>query len=225
MAALLKALRPKPADRALDVATGTGFTAVSLARWVKDVIGTDVTDEMLEEARRLAKSEGLTNVKFELGDALKMKFSDASFDVVTARRATHHFQDVPRFLREAKRVLKPGGRLGVADMSPPEGAEAFVNQIETLRDNSHVRAFSPDSWKSMIVGTGFRMTSFQVLGEQITFEEWLSPVEHDGTEERAVRAAWASAPANVRRLLHVAVDGRVKGWTKSRVVLVASRPR
>lgn len=226
LAALLEALKPRAKDRALDVATGTGFTAVSLARLVKSVYGIDVTAEMLGEARQLARSEGLNNVRFELGDAMEMKFHDASFDVVTARRATHHFKDVPRFLLEARRVLRPGGRLGVADMSPPDGTEDFSNEIEIFRDDSHVRAFTPSTWKSMVAGAGFRVVSLQVLDERISFEEWLSPVAPDGTEERAIRAAWASAPVNVRRLLHVDIgEGRVKGWTKSRMVLVASKPR
>ena len=226
LAALLQDLKPKSTDSALDVATGTGFTALSLAKLVKSVKGIDVTGEMLGEARRLAESEGLDNIEFELGDAMKMKFDDASFDIVTTRRATHHFKDVPRFLHEARWVLKPGGRLCMVAMSPPDGAETFFNNIEILRDNSHVWAFTPNSWKSMMASAKFRISSLQVLGEQVSFEKWLSPVEPGGSEEKAVRAAWASASTKVKRLLHAEIeDGDIKNWTKSRIVLVASKPR
>ena len=226
LASLLGALGPKTSDVALDVATGTGFTAVALAPLLSWVTGIDVTPEMLEEAKRLASSEGLTNIAFELGDALDIKADDESFDIVTTRRATHHFADVPRFIREAKRVLKPGGRLGIVDMSPPEGAESFSNRIEKLRDSSHVEAFTPNKWRSMVSEAGLEPLSSQVIDEQVSFEKWLSPVRLGGPEESSIRRAWADADQNTKTLLHAIFDGgTVSGWTKSRVVLVAAKHR
>lgn len=224
LAALLKALKPKKAEVALDVATGTGFTAVALAKFVGHVTGIDVTDEMLEQARKLMQDEGAVNVRFELGDALKLDYGNSSFDIVTTRRATHHFTDVPRFLLEAKRVLKPSGRLGVVDMSPPEGAEDFSNRIERLRDRSHVKAFTPNAWKSMVSHAGLRLMSVEVLDEPLAFERWLYPVELGGREANLICLAWNSASARVRHLLKANFkEGTVRGWTKSRIVLVASK--
>ena len=221
---LLMALKPKKSEVALDMATGTGFTAVALAGLVGHVTGIDVTDEMLVQASRLAREQGRTNTRFELGDALKIGYPNSSFDIVTTRRATHHFEDVPRFLREAKRVLRPAGRLGIVDMSPPEGAEAFSNRIERLRDSSHVRAFAPSDWKSMVFRAGFHIQSAEVLGEPVSFERWLYPVEPAGREEAAIRRAWSSASPKVRHLLVARFEGGVvKGWTKSRIILVASK--
>jgi len=222
--ALISALGPKRFEVALDVATGTGFTAVALAGLVGHVTGTDVTDEMLAQAGRLARERERTNVRFELGDALKIGYPSSSFDVVTTRRATHHFENVPKFLREARRVLRSGGRLGIVDMSPPEGAEAFSNRIERLRDKSHVKAFAQTAWMSMVSKAGMRILTSEILGEPVTFEGWLYPVEAGGREEEAVRRAWGSAPANVRRLLAASFEnGVIKGWTKSRIILVASK--
>ena len=222
--ALIRALKPKKSEVALDVATGTGFTAVALAGLVGHVIGIDVTDEMLVQAGRLAREQGRTNVRFELGDAMEIGYPDSSFDVVTSRRATHHFESVPRFLREAQRVIRPGGRLGMVDMSPPEGAETFSNSIERLRDNSHVKALAPSAWKSIVSRAGFHIQSYEVLGEPVTFEKWLYPVETGGREEKAIRRAWNSARPRVKRLLGARFDkGVVKGWTKFRIILVASK--
>jgi ubiquinone/menaquinone biosynthesis C-methylase UbiE len=152
------------------VATGTGFTAVSLARLVRHVVGIDVTHEMLEQARQLAQNQGVKNTEFEVGDALKLNYDDSSFDLVTTRRATHHFEDVPRFLKEARRVLRSAGRLGLVDMSPPEGAGTFSNRIERLRDSSHVEAFTPKEWKSMMSQAGFHLESMKIFEEPISFE-------------------------------------------------------
>lgn len=225
LAVLIEALGPRLSDVALDVATGTGFTAVALARHVKGVTGIDVTEQMLKEARKLATTERLTNVKFETGEALGLAYSDSSFDIVTTRRAAHHFKDVPRFLREARRVLKPGGRLGVADMSPPGGAEAFSNEVERLRDGSHAKAFSPAAWKTMMSDAGFHITFLQVLAETTPFEDWIYPVQPGGDEEASVRRAWAAASPAVKQLLHAEFEGgTIARWTKSRIVLIADRP-
>ena len=222
--ALIRALEPKKSEVALDVATGTGFTATALARLVGHVTGIDVTDEMLVQANRLAREQGCTNIRFELGDALKIGYPNSSFDIVTTRRATHHFEDVPKFLRESKRVLRPGGRLGIVDMSPPGGTEAFFNRIERLRDSSHVGAFTLSAWKSMVSQVGLRVLSSEVLGEPVSFERWLYPVATGGREEEAIRRAWDSASAKVKRLLEARFEkGTVKGWTKSRIILVAAK--
>ncbi len=224
LTALLEALKPSKSEVALDVATGTGFTAVALARLVGHVTGIDVTDEMLGQARMLATKEDAPNVRFELGDAMKIDYSGATFDIVTTRRAAHHFENVPRFLREAKRVLRPGGRLGVVDMSPPEGAEVFSNKIERLRDKSHTGAFTPSAWKSIVSRAGFHILSADVLGEAVTFQRWLYPVEPGGPEEKVISSAWGSAPPRVKSLLEAKFEGEnVKGWTKNRIVLVASK--
>ena len=222
--ALIRALKPKKSEVALDVATGTGFTAVALAGVVGHVTGIDVTDEMLAQAGRLARERGRTNIRLELGDALEIGYPNSSFDIVTTRRATHHFDDVPKFLREARRVLRSGGRLGIVDMSPPEGAEAFSNRIEKLRDRSHVKAFAQSAWESMVSKAGLRILSSEILGESVTFRRWLYPVEAGGREEEAIRRAWGSAPPKVKRLLAARFEkGRVEGWMKSRIILVASK--
>ena len=222
--ALIDGLNPMGTETALDVGTGTGFTAVSLAGRVKRVIGIDLTSEMLDQARELVLRSGVTNAEFKLGDATAIDFPDSSFDLLTARRATHHFNDVPRFLSEARRVLGPDGRLGIVDMSPQRGTEAFSNKIEKLRDGSHVEAFTPEAWASMVVATGFRIISSQTLDERVTFGGWLYPVEGGGNEEEAVRSAWESAPGDVKGLLKAEFDGReISAWSKSRVVLIASK--
>lgn len=132
LARLIERLDLPPASYILDAATGTGHTAIKLASFGHRVTGIDITPEMLAEARALA-AESQVSCEWLLGDVSRLAFPDASFDAVTCRRAAHHFLDVPRFLRESFRLIRPGGRLGITDMTAPETAIAALNRLETLR--------------------------------------------------------------------------------------------
>ena len=223
LAALLDELKPGRTEEALDVATGTGFTALALAPFVKSVVGIDITEGMLQEARRIADERGSKNVTFELGDAQKLAYPNSSFDIVTTRRAAHHFDDVPAFLRGARRVIRLEGRLGVVDMSPPPGAADFTNRIEKLRDASHIRAFDQNEWGQMLNEAGFEISSERIMEESVSLGDWLYPVRGGGDEEDLVRRAWKAVPAKVSGLLKAdIIDGVIRGWTKRRIVIVAS---
>jgi ubiquinone/menaquinone biosynthesis C-methylase UbiE len=142
--------------RVLDVATGTGHTAFALAPQVGQVIGIDLTPEMLTEARALQTTRGTPNVAFQVADVHHLPFADGAFDLVTCRRAAHHFSNIALALREMTRVLCPGGRLVVDDRSAPEDDEvdALMNQLDLLHDASHVREYRPSAWQQMLEQAG-----------------------------------------------------------------------
>lgn len=154
---------PEPDWRALDVATGTGHTAFALAPYVASVVGTDITDEMLAEAEKLRDARGLANVTFLQADVHALPFDDASFDLVTCRRAAHHFSDIGRAIAEMRRVLKPGGRIVIDDRSVPEDDEvdALMNHLDLLHDRSHVRQYRPSQWARMLSDAGFTVETVE----------------------------------------------------------------
>src|SRR5689334_10850742 len=132
-----------PADaRVLDVATGPGYMAMGFAARCREVVGLDVTEAPLNLAQRMAGERGLTNLRLLAGDAARLPFEDASFDVVVCCLALHHMQEPRRTLAEMARVCRAGGRIAVEDMIASEHANRAVyhNHVETLRDPSHVRA-------------------------------------------------------------------------------------
>ena len=224
LALLVELLDPTPSDVALDVATGTGFTAVELARRVKDVLAIDRTDEMLEQASKFAREQHIENIRFERGDATELPCEDSSFNIVTTRRAAHHFSDIPAFLKEARRVLLLGGMLGVVDMSPVEGTQDFFNKIERLRDPTHARALTQKEWVQSAKDAGFLVMVSQVVPETVTLEKWLYPVKLGGPEEQAVITEWDRASEQIRKALDCVVEeGRVVSWTKSRIILIATK--
>src|SRR3954462_2156294 len=109
--------RLRPGDRALDVATGTGDLAVELVRRVApggEVIGSDFSQGMLERAR--TKAPELT---WEWGNALELPYPDDSFDAATVGFGARNFSDLERGLAEMSRVVRPGGRVVVLEITTP----------------------------------------------------------------------------------------------------------
>jgi demethylmenaquinone methyltransferase/2-methoxy-6-polyprenyl-1,4-benzoquinol methylase len=106
----------RPGDRVLDVCCGTGDLALAAASAGGRVTGLDFSERMLERARR--KAPDLTWVQ---GDAMAMPFEDGSFDAVTIGFGLRNLEDERRGLAELRRVLVPGGRIGVLEITRPEG--------------------------------------------------------------------------------------------------------
>ena len=177
LSALIDRLPNDEDIKALDVATGTGFTGFRLAQKYKLVVGLDVTSEMLLEARNLAAEKRLDNLVFVLGRSEKMPFLDHTFDVVTCRRAAHHFSDKKKFVSEVRRVLKPGGTFGFVDMLSPENdKDDSFNKLERIRDPTHLSAETKNFWENAVLKEGFSIEFSQTYQERISFEKWLSPV-------------------------------------------------
>ena len=211
--------------QALDVATGTGHTALALAPQVGRVVGFDLTPEMLAQAAQLATARGIANVAWQQGDAHDLPVPDGTFDIVTVRRAAHHFTDVRRFLREAHRVLRPTGSLGVVDQSVPDDPEAadLIERLEKLRDPSHVRAWSPSEWRTLLAEAGFRLGYFEVTVERIGVDQWLDLSGAAGERRDRVLSQVASASPAARRKNGLAEDAAGRyAFDKLRVVLVAT---
>lgn len=111
--ALVEYARPKPGMKVLDLASGTGEPAISLAARVGSeghVIALDLSGDLLEIARKRAEQRGFTNFVTQQADAHELPFSDQSFDLVTSRFGVMFFEDCEKALGEAHRVLKPGAR-------------------------------------------------------------------------------------------------------------------
>jgi len=107
--------RVRPGSRALDVATGTGDFAVALRSAGAEVVGCDFSEEMLERARGKEPS-----AHFEWADALALPYADDSFDAATVGFGARNFSDLGKGLREMVRVVRPGGRVVVLEITTPQ---------------------------------------------------------------------------------------------------------
>lgn len=147
---------PQGHEWLLDIATGGGHTALLFAPLVRYVVAHDLTDAMLRAARGAIVAQGQHNLGYLRAPAECLPCRAAAFDLVTCRIAAHHFADVRAFVREAARVLKPGGKLLISDhigLEDPE-LDAFMDAFERRRDPSHVRAYSYAEWQALCAEVG-----------------------------------------------------------------------
>ena len=105
-----------PPWRVADVGCGEGYLTVETARWASHVVAVDRSPEVLARARALASRRGVANVSWEVGEIEALPLPDASVDLVLLSQALHHAADPSRALREACRVLVPGGRVLILDL-------------------------------------------------------------------------------------------------------------
>lgn len=137
-------------EHALEVAAGTCICGRALAPFVEDITCLDLTEEMLEQGKRLAEESGLKNIYFRTGNAEKLPYEEETFDLVITRLSFHHFINPVIPFREMQRVLKKGGKLVVWDMeATEEPLRKIDDKIEKLRDPSHTRILSREEFEEM----------------------------------------------------------------------------
>ena len=169
----VRALGEHAAGRILDVACGPGVVTAAVAHRAEAVIGLDATEAMLGKAA--ARTSGLPNVSLKAGDAENLPFADGEFDAVVTRLSLHHFERPGRALSEMARVLRPGGRAVIVDVSSDDDPEksALQNAIETLRDPSHVRMMPAAEIERLILDQGFSIALRENWVKDREFGEWM----------------------------------------------------
>lgn len=237
LARLVELVGPKKDWIALDVATGAGHTAAVFAPHVAKVIASDLTPEMLEQARKLAAEKSLGNMETAIADAEALPFPDASFDLVTCRIAPHHFPSIEKFLQEVHRVLKPGGTFALVDNVSPDAdttpgfsagqlkdAGITYNAFEKLRDPSHGRAPDTSEWLSLMSKAGLELVHREHAPKSMDFQSWVKTmnVPSDLVPRLATMLDDAS-PALKAFLKPTNEDGK-RSFTLDELIAIARRP-
>jgi SAM-dependent methyltransferase len=189
---LLGHMAPGPDDVVLDVAGGTGIVSRSLARRVTHAVVVDTTEAMIDEGRRQAASEALTNVAFVRGTVADLPFPDGAFTLVFSRFGLHHLTDPRVALTEMIRVCQQDGRVVVMDLvasTDPKVAEQ-QDRIERLRDPSHVRMPPRNSVGRWLADQGLVIDVVAEKEIDRPLSAWLEQAATDATSAHLVSEAF-----------------------------------
>jgi ubiquinone/menaquinone biosynthesis C-methylase UbiE len=150
----LDAIGPLGTDRVLDVACGNGRLTLMLAKLTHHVTGIDLTAAMIDQGRALQAEARIANVEWQVGDVLPLPFPNGAFSLVVSQAAFHHLADPGAVLTEMARVCAHDGRIAINDLSPEFEKADSLNQVEKLRDPSHMRALPPAELRGLGTAIG-----------------------------------------------------------------------
>jgi len=197
---LIALTSPQKSWHGLDVATGAGHVAYAFAPHVARMWATDITQEMLDLVKAEAQERGLSNIRVAYAKAEALPFEDESFDLVACRIAPHHFDSIPEFIAEVRRVLRPQGLFAVVDNVVPQGSVGdYINAFERFRDPSHLRAWTMDEWRTALKKHGFAITHEEQLYKKMEFKSWAN--RHNDTMQALLRAMLAQVTPEVKAAL------------------------
>ncbi|MWV38448.1 class I SAM-dependent methyltransferase [Natrialba sp. INN-245] len=209
------------ANRALDVATGAGHTAGAIAdQGVEHVVATDAAPKMVETATTEFNIAGVVS------DAERLPFADGSFDAVACRIAAHHFPNPEAFVEDVARVTADGGVFALEDNVAPAESEldAFLNEVERLRDPTHVRSHTESEWRQWLTEAGFDVEERLLLSKEIDYRDWVRQLETPAENRAQLREAFADPPAGASELFDITYeDGELVSFSNLKLLVLARR--
>lgn len=192
---------PRGDERAVDVGTGAGTLALALAPLVREVVGVDIVEELLERARANAPP----NLTFVEADATSLPFEAGSFDLTCTRRTLHHIARPERAVAELARVTASGGRVLIDDQIAPADplAALELDRFERARDPSHTRTLPDIDFRHLFEANDLVLlqTRFQTHRRELDYYLRLAGCEGDaaarvkqlspgGPEAYVAESAW-----------------------------------
>lgn len=188
---VLRLAEPRRDDRYLDVGTGPGTLVRIIGPAVGYAVGTDLTPEMLGRF-----DPGDSRAAAVRADALRLPFAAGAFTVATCGSVFHHLEEPEHAATEVTRVLAPGGRFLLIDMAGPEEAvpRAARDEVESVRDPSHVAILQPSRARALLEAAGFDLVEETTQAEEVRDDVWCELAGADlGTVRGVLRRHQATA--------------------------------
>ncbi|KXV20569.1 class I SAM-dependent methyltransferase [Gluconobacter japonicus] len=207
--AIVQAVQGRGLEHVLDLGCGGGHVSYAVAPHVGRVMACDITPGMLRAIQDEASRRGLSNIEVRQAPAENLPFEDAAFDAVLCRFTAHHWDGFEAGLREARRVLKPGGQAVFVDVTAPEDAvsDSWLQTLELMRDISHVRDYSVEEWVGALGRSGFSVEGLGRSRLRMAFGSWVARTQTPAERVDGIRSLQRGAPAAVKERLGLEEDG------------------
>jgi ubiquinone/menaquinone biosynthesis C-methylase UbiE len=212
---IIELAEPRPDDLVVDLGAGTGLLALALAPRVRELVAVDISERMLERLDDAAAADGVSNVEPLVADLRRLPLEDECATLVVSNYAFHHLEDSGKelALAEARRILRPEGRLVICDMmfslslEPRDRRLVWekvrgllrrgpAGMVRILRNAARIAAgrweqpATPESWEEMLVARGFERVRIELLEHEAAVAVARRPaVSPAGALARAVREA------------------------------------
>jgi SAM-dependent methyltransferase len=219
-------LEPLTSDMVvLEVACGAAHQAQAIAERVRQVVGVDLTPEMLEAGRRRLDDAKVPNVLLQEGNASALPFVDDSFDLVYSRFALHHVEDPAAVVSESTRVARPSGRVAMIDLVSPDPALADrFNDYERRRDPSHTRALTVEEVDRAFASSGLDIVHRTQAEPVLPVDRWLeqasTPADIGDAIVAELRAELAGGPPTGMRPID---EDRTLSYRQTWEIVVATK--
>jgi len=205
-------------DKVLDIAAGNGNASLAAARHFADVTSTDYVPALLEQGRRRAEADGLP-ITFQVADAEALPFADASFDVALSTFGVMFAPDQDQAARELVRVVKPGGKIGLANWTP-DGFIGRLFEVVSALVPPPAGLRSPMEWGTetrLVELFGPHATDIRTKRRTYTFryrspEHW---IEVFRTFYGPTHRAFAALDEAGRQALHAGLLALLNRWSRS----------
>ena len=212
---IVELARPRADDLVVDLGAGTGLLSLALAPHVRALVAVDISERMLERLDDTAVADGIHNVEIRVADLRRLPLEDESATLVVSNYAFHHLDDSGKelALAEARRILRPGGRLVICDMMfslsleprdrrlvidkvvallkrGPAGVVRILRNVARVVTGRWEQPATPQTWEQMLVARGFESVRIELLEQEAAVAVARRPeLSIEGVRGRAVRVA------------------------------------
>ena len=212
---IVELAEPRPDDRVVDLGAGTGLLTLSLAPRVRELVAVDISERMLERLDDMAAADGVHNIEPLHADLRRLPLEDESATLVVSNYAFHHLDDAGKelALSEARRILRPGGRLVLCDMMfslsleardrrlvwekvrallkrGPQGLVRILRNAARVVSGRWEQPATPETWQEMLEARGFEQVRIELLAHEAAVAVARRPkVSTGATRARAARGA------------------------------------
>ena len=212
---IVELAEPRRDDYVVDLGAGTGLLTLALAPGVRELVAIDISERMLERLDDRAAADSVDNIEPLVADLRRLPLEDECATLVVSNYAFHHLDDPGKelALAEARRILRPGGRLVICDMmfslsldprdrrlvwqkvrgllrKGPTGVARILRNAGRVAAGRWEQPATPESWAEMLVARGFEQVRIELLAHEAAVAVARRPaISTEGARARAVQEA------------------------------------